>query len=298
MHANGHQFPFIEGRSSQYDLLWSARRSATARTPYGYNDTYLSQKTTPEIVNSLEEAGLTLSNEGIANMSLLHPAPMYGSFNTQFGRVVSRCVNYPQAAERTFEQGEGCLEIMAEIQEPVENTSEVTKLLMRTLREVGRRGIDLYDLPSDIPVEWGETMRQREASCHYSESRYIESFTSGTLQHGRQNDISFWEKTHGEKSFLNLQPLTYKGIELPAGWVFAKKSFSSGRSFLYPVRPSAFHFSLETSNEAFRDSIKCTTETEFERFHDAFHQEVSALADGDALSDPRYLLDQYAILDS
>ena len=260
MQPDGYRFPFVDGEDSQYELILRARGD---RTPEDGHDQYFSQKSTEELLTTLEAAGITLDNDIAAKMGLFDIEPTYGGFMGVFGRHISRLINYPAVATSYFEQPNGIFERLESLGAAEPAKSPVVGLYMDVLQQIGARGLDTLDTYSSIATTNGERDNSRQASCHEAEMRYLQSRSTNTLMIRDIDGLPFCQKSSGERSFLSVAPVTYKGIELPPGWIFARSIDSRLQSHLYPIRPSAFMFDIEDAREAFSDAMGLVEDKDF-----------------------------------
>lgn len=136
----------------------------------------------------------------------------------------------------------------------VEQTGEQgADVLIELLRQVSERDLS-QPVESDIPLP-GKQERFKLYGCKDVEV-YFAQASSGTV--GVPQPVvtevggkAFWKKNHGGPTLLNLEPITYNGIELPPGCVFRKED-DGGYLFL---RITGYAFEQAKAEELFGSAI-------------------------------------------
>ncbi len=258
MRPDGYKIPYVEGAVSQSQLAQASRDGAI----FPEQDTYLTSLGM-EMLDALESRKLTLANYAMSQMGLQYISPVYGHFMTQFGRTVTSLVQSPARCSDIFEQPVDVVcERLADLPEfghPLVDTH------FTVLRQIGRRAMSHEDWATDIPVLDTEIRHDSLASCHFAESNYVRAACHDLLSVHSISLKKFLHKEVGDPSYINLEPLTYNGINIPSGWIFAHATKKNliGRGNLYPIRPSLFMHSIHDTFSASTDVFSHVDITKF-----------------------------------
>ncbi len=257
------------------------------------NAEYLKTLDAKAFIGAIESAGLSLTEK--AADELKHEKDnRYGNAYAWLSRKIAILAS---GAEQSQWYPSQEIFTEAEIEDP--DTYEITyeKPDFKSLNETGEPGADLLlellkqvgerdltqPVESDLPLP-DKKERFRMYGCKDVEV-YFAQASSGSI--GAPKPVvteiggkAFWKKSHGGPTLLNLEPVTYNGIELPPGCVFRKED-DGGYLFL---RITGYAFEQAKAEELFGSAI--TSYYEMDDGKETLDRGFKAFADArDAVSD-------------
>ena len=183
----------------------------------------------------LDRAGMSLTDEARRELAVESDHRYGNAYAWMTRELVKEIAGYPS----------GLIESSENSRLPEYTNDAGADLLIDMLRQLQLRG----DAPylSDIPVTQ-EYVNLRDKGCKDVETYFAQSAEiPGTLTTVAIGDKLFWHKTHGGHTYINLESVTYNGIELPPGYVF--KQADDGSYAL--LRATGFAFDKSTADSLF-----------------------------------------------
>ena len=196
---------------------------------------YLNTDSAKELLRSFDDAGMRLSHAAKEELTLEGDS-RYGNSFAWLSRESVKSI----AGHNSQLTDEGNLDKIPEYTDDLG-----ANLVIDALRQVALRGEGPY--LSDIPVT-RDHVALRDKGCKDVETYFSQSAAMpGTLQTVQIGDKSFWHKTHGGHTYLNLEEVVYNGVELPPGYLF-KQSDDGGFALL---RATGFAFDKAVADQLF-----------------------------------------------
>lgn len=159
-------------------------------------------------LGALDQAGISLTEEARRELTIESDHRYGNAYAWMTRELVKEIAGYPSGLIESSENG----------RLPEYSNDAGANLLIDILRQLRLRGDAPYR--SDIPVTQ-EYVNLRDKGCKDVETYFAQSAEiPGKLTTVAIGDKLFWHKTHGGHTYINLESVTYNGIELPPGYVF------------------------------------------------------------------------------
>lgn len=228
-----------------------------------------------EFVSAFESVGLEFSDrvlDALVGQDRGGFTTRYGNSFSELSREVAKFVNNPDRSIHNLfvQDGQQAVDALikvdaAEFSSPA--TRELMLLLQRTLvREKSAQHV------SSVPVHKGE-VAMNVGSCKDAEIYFCKSPPASLFL---KEGTPMLHKLHGEKTAINLEPIIYKGVELPAGSLF--QVHEDGYTF---VRFTSFCFDPEVAADAFTwqygDALEVTGSDPDVRFLEKIRRNLGVL---------------------
>lgn len=193
---------------------------------------YVHTESAKTLLSALDVAGLEL-NERARNEITRESDRRYGNAYAWMTRELTRQISNYSSSLLAGDSDVSRLEFTGD---------KGTDLLIDIMQQIFHR----QDTDSDIPAA-SEHINLRDQGCKDVEVYFAQSADSpGKLVPVEVAGKQFWQKKYGGHTFLNLESVKYKGVELPPGCVFRK--VESGFALL---RITGFAFDKETAEQLF-----------------------------------------------
>lgn len=225
---------------------------ARATREFGYNgntaEPFIQSKTATEIISTITEKELkpTERLQALLAGSSGFVDRRYGNSYSEIGREIAKYVNDPSRDITRLFDGDAATirQALAEI-DTTALAAEPAQAVLSLLAESVNRAPDAT-ADSTIPVYEGR-IEMRDMSCKDVESAYRDDATYHRLALAKVGNTVMAIRTKGsQQSAINLSPVRYKGVELPAGSLFQVHQ----DQFIF-VRPTAMQFNETAGKDAF-----------------------------------------------
>ncbi len=180
---------------------------------------FISTSSGKALLGAIDKAGLGLTEEAVRELAL-EEDDRYGNGYAWLTRELAKSINQP-------ERGISFLKDTSGNPAQLEYTGDsATDLVVNLINQIG----DRPSLETDIPVTKGK-VHMRDGNCKDSEVYFSDSFhpVSGP-EKAQMGGKAFIYKTkeHGAETYINSEPVTFNGIELPPGFVFGRMGDNEG----------------------------------------------------------------------
>ncbi len=209
---------------------------------------FIQSKTATEFINTTTQQGLQPTEHLQALLAGSKDAVdrRYGNSYSELGREIAKYVNDPtRSAARLFEGDETTVRQTLAEMDTQNLTSDPAKVVLGLLSQtMGRLPEAAAD--SSIPVYEGR-VHMKDMSCKDVENAYAEGTDLRTLTLQPVGNTVMAVRQKGEaRSAINLEPVRYKGVDLPAGSLFQVHD----GEFMF-VRPTAMQFDKAAGKDAY-----------------------------------------------
>jgi hypothetical protein len=212
---------------------------------------FLTGRTGSEIVTTFEQLGLRPAGP-LRSMLVGHQAHDFSEFDKRYGssfsemtRELSKFINDPyRSLDELFEVDDATSRAALLSIDP----STLQSAPARTFISLWQHALSrdpAADQPSSVPVHRGQVSMKR-GGCKDVEYYYDSAKRDGGLSAHDVDGVRMIHKSSGEKTAINLEPITYMGVELPAGCVFQ----IHGSSYTL-IRLTSFCFDTADARDAF-----------------------------------------------
>lgn len=215
-------------------------------------DPFLEQVTGKTLTRCIESLQLTPSSRLVNILEAQDGSygydDLYGNSYSELTREVAKFINDPNRPASELFQDEDALQKLktmdlATIEDPA--TRMFFELLQGALkREEGSA------LGSDVPVFEGK-IHMRQSACRDAEYYFCTDIDEGGYDVVDVQGRSMLHKYSGGKTAINLEPIVYKGVEIPAGGLFQRHRDEVGKTSYAFVRMTTYALDEQTATSAF-----------------------------------------------
>lgn len=217
---------------------------------------FLTTETGQALVQVIDNAGLGPSSKLANVLAEQHQGSSdydkrYGGSYSELSREIAKFINNPvRNLESMFAGDEDQIRQSLESIDASSIDNEPTKVLVSMLQaSINRTQADITR--SDIPVFEG-TISMRDKSCKDAEAYYLGSLDqSSKYSVSEVEGKSMLHKHFGGETSINLEPIVYKCVEIPAGGLFQRHEDEQGNISYAFVRMTSFAFSEHDAKDAF-----------------------------------------------
>lgn len=214
---------------------------------------FLESNTGKTLVRTIEVAGLKPSEslkeifESIAKSGSVYDT-RYGNNYSELTRELAKIIaSKDRGLDKLFENDDA-IELLSTIDVTLID-NEPAKLLFSLLQQAVNPDRDVHH--SDIPVFDGQ-VHIRESGCKDAEYYFTSSIAEGKVSVHELNGVKMLHKHLGGKTAINLDPVMYKGIEIPAGGLFQRHINEETKETSYVLmRITSFSFNDLDAADAF-----------------------------------------------
>lgn len=216
---------------------------------------FLTTETGQALVEAINLAGLAPSAKLSSILAEQHESSSdydkrYGGSYSELSREIAKYVNNPERSLGIIFEGDE-----DQIRQSLESidigtiTNEPARILIAMLRlSVSRSQEAVRD--SELPVFEG-TISMRDKSCKDAETYYLGSFVQHKYSMSVVGEKPMLHKHFGGETSINLEPVVYKGIEIPAGGLFQRHQDEQSNVSYAFVRMTSFALSEQDAPDAF-----------------------------------------------
>ena len=198
---------------------------------------FIESRTAGDLLRAFDAVGVSLRSEIGEVVAETEVQKRYGNAYSELGREVAKLVNDPgRTLAALFEDADDLAEQLATLPK-VEDPAAQTLLDM--LGDVVNRNKSDVHVTSDLPVS-KDIIHIRDGSC-----KDIELY----LAEGHEvvsGEMHFYRSSYKVPTLISLQPLTFNGVRMPAGALFAQRD----DGFVF-MRPSGYSFDDAVALSAF-----------------------------------------------
>lgn len=184
---------------------------------------FIESKTAQDLLNSLDNAGISFSPSFMLEMSSARENDGFGCVLTQISREIAKFVNDINRLNFNplFRKDDEILDKIQKI-----NTTNIqdktAKALILMLQDIVLRKDNLDNVDSDLEVTKSEVL-MKDGSCFDVVGYYEEGRRMGRLKLETYGDVQLIHKfNYGSDTYMTTGPIIFNGIHLPPGALMKK----------------------------------------------------------------------------